>query len=464
MGPPPKPKINPRPEACFERPEAGKASMPSFPLFASTSRRRFLYASSAAALAASLPGWKPRASAQPSGANSRVRVAVMGLNGRGMDHVRAFLALPNVEITAVCDVDERAMTKASALVEKSRGTAPAAIKDIRQLVESKAIDALSIAAPNHWHAPATLLACAAGKHVYVEKPCSHTPREGELMVRAARKFHRKVQMGNQRRSWTGLREAIAELHGGAIGKVTFARTWYNNQRPSIGRGKAVPVPAWLDYDLWQGPVEERPFRDNVVHYNWHWFWHWGNGELGNNGIHALDVARWGLRAGCPRQVTCGGGRYQFDDDQETPDIYVTTFELEGQGASWESHSHHGRGFEGSGFGITFYGDRGTFVISGNSMKFYDLNNKLTRELPHRGNDLDHYGNFVEAIRNDVPLHSEIEEGVLSTLWCHLGNIAWRTRQTLQLDPARQQLKNNDAARKLWASGYRKGWRDLEKIA
>ncbi len=190
---------------------------------------------------------------------------------------------------------------------------------------TKAVDALVIATCNHWHAPAAILACAAGKHVYVEKPCSHNPREGEMMVAAARKHRRLVQMGNQRRSMPAAIEAIAQLRSGVIGRVYYAQSWYLNTRPSIGAGKSAPVPEGLDYDLWQGPVPRRPFKSNYLHYNWHWFWHWGNGELGNNGVHAVDTCRWGLGVDYPVQATSVGGRFCHEDDQETPDTNVATF-------------------------------------------------------------------------------------------------------------------------------------------
>ena len=186
-----------------------------------------------------------------------------------------------------------------------------------------------VAAPDHWHAPAAILACQAGKHVYVEKPCCHNPREGELAIAAARRHKRVVQVGTQRRSWPGVIEGIDKLRTGAIGRVLYSRGWYNNRRASIGHGKPAPVPAWLDYTLWQGPVPERPYRDNILPYFWHWYWHWGTGELGNNGVHALDMCRWGLGVDYPTHVSSGGGRYRYDDDGQTPDTHTVTYDFDG---------------------------------------------------------------------------------------------------------------------------------------
>lgn len=419
-------------------------------------RRHFIRKS--AVLGASLAAWdrSPLVAVTASPAN-KIRVAVMGLNSRGMDHIKAFLALTDVEIAYICDVDDRAIAKGLKAIGDRQSSAPKGVKDFRKILDDRDVDALSIAAPNHWHAPATILACAAGKHVYVEKPGSHNPREGEMMVAAARKYKRFVQMGNQRRSWPWVIEAMAKVREGEIGRVTFARCWYNNSRSSIGRGKQTPVPEWLDYSLWQGPAPERPYKDNLIHYNWHWHWHWGNGELGNNGIHALDLARWGLGVDSPRIVSCGGGRYMFDDDQETPDIYVTTFDFGGKGAVWESHSHHPRGFEGSGFGTAFYGDKGSMVMAGNGYKIYDPKSKELYTYKSDWNDANHFGNFVDAIRGVGRLNSEIEEAQKSTLLCHLGNIAYRTGRTLHLDPENHQLLNDKKAMSLWGREYRSGW-------
>jgi len=323
------------------------------------------------------------------------------------------------------------------------------------------IDAVSIAMPDHWHTPATILACSARKHVYVEKPGSHNGEESEWIVAAARKYGRKVQMGNQRRSWPWVQEAIGALHAGELGQLYFARAWYTNHRASIGHGKPAPVPEWLDYSLWQGPAPEKAYQDNLIHYNWHWFWHWGTGELGNNGVHSLDLARWGLGVDVPQKITCGGNRYHFHDDWETPDIYVATFDYGDKGIVWEGQSCDPRGFEGEGFGVNFYGEKGTMTISSKAA-IYDLKNKLVREIPSNleggvGWDVAHFENFLNAIRDGQPLRSEIEDGQKSTLLCHLGNIAWRTGQTINFDPQTRKIAGNEEASALWKRTYRAGW-------
>ena len=251
--------------------------------------------------------------------NETVAVAVIGVNGRGVDHARHFASLPHAEVAYVCDVDSRALAKGVEMVAKLQRRRPTPIVDFRRALDDREVDALVIATPDHWHAPAALLALAAGKHVYVEKPCGHDPREGEMLVAAQRRTAKVVQMGNQQRSAPRTIEAIEAIRGGAIGRPYLARAWYANTRGSIGRGKPAPVPAWLDYDLWQGPAPRTPYRDNVIHYNWHWFARWGTGEVCNNGTHEIDVCRWALGADYPVKVTSAGGRYAFDDDWEFPD-------------------------------------------------------------------------------------------------------------------------------------------------
>jgi predicted dehydrogenase len=418
-------------------------------------RRRFIQQVASGASGLAVLGC---ASILRAGSPSRkVRVAIIGCNGRGMDHIAGYLSVPDVEIAYVSDVDSRAVQKGLTAVSKKQDTKADGLGDFRKALEDKSLDAVSIATPDHWHAPAAILACTAGKHVYVEKPGSHNPHESELLVAAARKHKRVVQMGNQRRSWPWVIEAIESLRGGEIGKLFFARAWYTNHRGSIGHGKPAPVPEWLNYSLWQGPAPERPYKDNILHYNWHWFWHWGTGELGNNGVHALDLARWGLDVNAPHRVTCGGNRYHFPDDQETPDVILATYDFADKAIVWEGQSCDPRGFEGASFGVEFIGEKGSMAIAGNNCRIYDLNDKLLREFQGKSDDSIHFNNFVSAIRDSTKLNSEIEDGQRSTMLCHLGNIAWRTGHTLNIDPQTSAIKGDSAASKFWRRQYRPGW-------
>lgn len=419
------------------------------------SRRDFLRQASATLSFPALGGFNLlRAGGSPA---SGIRIGIIGCNNRGMDHIASFLAVPNVEIACICDVDSRAVAKGIAAVAKKQTRAPKGVQDLRRVLDDPDVDAISIAMPDHWHAPATILACAAGKHVYVEKPGSHNAHESGLMIAAARKHKRVVQMGNQRRSWPWVTEAMAALHAGEIGKVFLARGWYANHRPTIGRGKPAPVPDWLNYDLWQGPAPERAFCDNVIHYNWHWFWHWGTGEIGNNGVHGLDLSRWGLGVDYPSRVSSGGGIYYFDDDQETPDSQVVTFEFGDKMIVWEGRNWHPRGFEGSGFGACFYGDQGTLLIDGGGYKVYDRKDKLITTQGGSGGDNGHIANFLDAVRGTAKPHAEIETGYQSTLLCLLGSIAHRTGHTLHCDPKNGQILDDQQATALWSREYEPGW-------
>lgn len=406
------------------------------------------------------------------GANNKITVAVIGTNSRGLAHIECLTALPGVEVAYVCDVDERAIAKGVKQTLKRQKTEPKGVKDVRKLLEEKSIDAVTIATPDHWHAPMSLLALAAGKHVYVEKPCSHNPYEGELLVQAAAQSKRVLQMGNQRRSFPNMQQAIKEIQNGIIGKAYAGKAWYVNGRASIGRGTEAPVPNWLDYDLWQGPAPRRPYRSNLVHYNWHWFWHWGTGEALNNGTHEVDVCRWALGVDWPTRVTSNGGRYQFQDDWETPDTQVIGWDYaEGKTISWEGRSCNNYPVDGLGRGSMIYGTEGSALLDGNDYTIFEKKNKKVKEIKGAtqgdaantvsasGIALDrlHVEDFLTSIRTGKQPNSPIAEGHKSVAMLHLGNIAWRVGRELHCDTANGHIQNDPEAMKLWRRDYEPGW-------
>ena len=422
-------------------------------------RRNFLKAG--ATIAAATKTLQPnRLHAEESDSSAApLSIGIMGVNGRGKAIARGMMQQPHVRIATICDVDQRAADLTAKLVTETQGNAPSVVKDFRRILDDKAVDVLVCSAPNHWHAPATIQACNAGKHVYVEKPCSHTAEEGEWAVAAARKNNRVVQMGTQRRSWPSLVKAIAKIHQGDIGDTLYARTWYNNRRGPIGVGKTVPVPDWLDWELWQGPAPRRPYKDNVLHYNWHWKWHWGNGELGNNGVHGIDVARWGLKVGYPRRVLASGGRYRHDDDQETPDTMMVTMDFpERKMITWEGLSWSPLGPHDESFGISFHGTEGSIVIRSSGYTQYDIRNKEVETEKGADGDADHFADFLDAVRTGRRPNADIEIAHKSTLLCHLGNIAYRTGTVVNTNPKNGRIVDNDAAQQLWGRDYADGWR------
>jgi len=442
----------------------------------SRSRRSFIQktgaASAAIAFGGILPGFSASQYRNIIGSNEKITAAVMGVNSRGLSVGTNFASQKECELMYVCDVDNRAMDKCVNAVEKTQGKKPKAEGDFRKALEDKNLDLLIVTAPDHWHAPAALLAVSAGKHVYLEKPCSHNPNEGEMLVKAAAKHNKLLQMGNQRRSWPNVMAAIAELKAGVIGRPYYAKTWYTNNRESIGVGKVTEVPSWLNYELWQGPAPRKAYKDNLIHYNWHWFWHWGTGEALNNGTHMVDLARWGLGVDYPSRVTSAGGRYRYQDDWETPDTQVIDLEFANNTLiSWEGRSCNGKSAEGSSVGVIFYGETGSLLIeSGNSYKIFDLKSKLVKEVKNDitanaldrtgpGMELDalHIRNFFDAIKRGATLNSDILSGHQSTLLVQLGNIAQRTGRALKIDPSNGRILNDKEAMKLWSREYEKGW-------
>jgi len=440
------------------------------------SRRDFVKKSvlgaSALSVGGILPGFAAKSYARIIGANKRIVVSMMGVNSRGKALARNFAIQENCEVAHVCDVDTRAITTCINALKDRQKLEPTAYGDFRKSLESKDIDVMVIAAPDHWHAPASLLAMQAGKHVYVEKPCSHNPREGEILVEAAKKYDKVIQMGNQRRSWPNVVKGIEELKNGAIGKAYFGKGWYTNNRSSIGIGKTVEVPEWLNWDLWQGPAPRKEFKDNFLHYNWHWFWHWGTGEALNNGTHMIDLLRWGLDVDFPVRVSSNGGRYRYKDDWETPDTQVINLDFDkGISMSWEGRSCNGKPIEGSSVGVVFFGSEGSLLIpSGNSYTLFDLQGKIVKEVkeqqkidsrdlsnPSEQVDALHILNMFDGIVNGAKLHSDVESGHKSTLLVQLGNISQRVGRSLDIDASNGHILKDKEAAKYWSRSYEKGW-------
>ncbi len=451
-------------------------------------RRTFLKQTTATGLGLGVIGRMPEWSA--GAPSDRVVVAVMGVNGRGRVLAQTFAKSANTEVAYICDVDERATEKAIAAVSEPQaiqgenGTVPAlqerlpqGVTDVRRVLEDKTVDALVIAAPDHWHAYAAVLALQAGKHVYVEKPGSHNPHEAVWLAKSQQKYKRIVQMGNQQRSAPRSIQIIKEIHGGIIGRPYYARAWYANTRKSIGRGKPAEVPDWLDYELWQGPAPRTPYRDNVVHYNWHWFWRWGTGEINNNASHEIDISRWALQVDLPFHVTSSGGRYHFEDDWEAFDTQVASYDFDGgKTITWEGRSCNGRFIEGRSRGTSIHGEKGTVVMDRSGYVVFDNdNNEIKRDIyakPESALDTSgegrltdlHVANFLESIRGKEKPRSSIEDAYKGVLMCHLGNIAQRTGRALGCDPKTGRILDDAEAMKYWSREYEPGWEGIFKNA
>ncbi len=419
-----------------------------------------------------LPHFSAKSYARILGSNERILASVMGVNSRGNALAQNFASQDNCDVIHICDVDQRAITKCIDALKERQTVGAKGFGDFRKSLEDKDVDALVIAAPDHWHAPASLLAMKAGKHVYVEKPCSHNPNEGEILVQAAEKYGKVIQMGNQRRSWPNVIEGINALKAGAIGRVYFGKGWYSNNRPSIGIGKETEVPDWLDWELWQGPAPRKNFKDNLIHYNWHWHWHWGTGEALNNGTHMIDLLRWGMEVDYPSKVSSNGGRYRYKDDWETPDTQIINLDFNnGMTMSWEGRSCNGKNIEGSSVGVLFYGENGSMLIpGGDSYTIFDLQGKVVKEVkntmkidarnkmnPAEKLDALHIQNMFGAIKNGTTLNSDMDSGHKSTLLVQLGNIAQRMGRSLEIDSKNGHILNDNDAQKLWGRSYEPGW-------
>jgi predicted dehydrogenase len=419
------------------------------------SRRKAIKSIAAGSLAAfAIPTIIP---SRAFGANDRIRVAVIGINSRGKDHISGLSKQANVEVSTLCDVDLKVLQQGAKDFEGKYGRKVEVMQDMRQVLDSKDIDVVSIATPNHWHALATIWACQAGKDVYVEKPGSHNLFEGRKMIEAAQKYNRIVQHGVQLRSSEAIQEAIGHLRNGLIGNVYMARGLVYKWRPDIGNKGTAEAPKELNWDLWQGPAQAKPYSENYVHYNWHWFWDYGNGDVGNQGIHETDLCMWGLNVGLPEVISASGGKFLWKDCKETPETLSCTYQYpkEGKMIQFEVRPWMTNKEDGVEIGNIFYGDKGYMVINGYS----DYKTFLGKERepgPARNAGGDHYKNFIEAVRarDKSKLNGPVETAHLSSGLAHLGNISYRLGRSLKFDPQKEVFVNDKEANAMLTRKYR----------
>ncbi len=419
---------------------------------ANITRRNFIEGTAAAGLLVAANG-KVRA----ADASNTVVLALMGANNRGSQLAERFAKRSDIRIAYVCDPDEKAIPKGIKAATSQGAPAPKGIKDFRRALEDPAVDALICAAPNHWHATATIMACQAGKHVYLEKPCSHTPEEGELMIAAVKKTGKVVQVGMQRRSGTLYQEIHDKVRDGIVGDPLYCKSWYYRNRPTLGRAKPSAPPKELDYGLWQGPAPVQPYRENILHYNWHFFWDWGNGELGNNGVHTIDLCRWFMGVDYPSHVSATGSRIRYKDDQQTPDTALANFDCEGRSIVWEGVSWSDPYVTGGSVGVELRGTEGTLIANDKGYTVYDLGRKTVLEGTGTRGDDEHIANFLDAIRNSAKLNADIVDGHKSAMFCHLGNISMRRGNAFSVSPTTGHIQDDPQANQLWGREYNEQW-------
>ncbi|MGC1514748.1 MAG: Gfo/Idh/MocA family oxidoreductase [Maribacter sp.] len=437
-----------------------------------TTRRNFIKKTAVGTAAATFGSlvFPTRSYARILGANDHINCAIIGVRSRAKAHVNAIHQDKNAKIIYSCDVDDIILKEHNEWCQEHIGYVPKVEKDFRKVLEDKKVDAVFIATPEHWHAPMAILALQAGKHVYVEKPCSHNPYENELLVEAQKKYGKKVQMGNQQRSSNTSRMAIKDIRDGIIGEVYKGEAYYTNNRGSIGIGKRIDVPKTLDWDLWQGPAVREAYKDNVHPYNWHWFRNWGTGEIHNNGTHEIDICRWALGVDLPETVTSFGGTYTFQDDWEFVDNQQVTYTFAGDKfLTWTGHSRGMMQPERPGRGSTIYGSKGSIMLDRNFYQLFDLQGNLIKEELEAGGskttdtrgegqlDINHIQNFFAGIREDKSLHSDIKDASISTQLCHLGNMAQDAGETLKVDTITGKVLNNEKAMRSWKRTYASGW-------
>jgi predicted dehydrogenase len=416
-------------------------------------RRHFFLGAAAAGLALSR--------AKRVSAADKINVGVIGVGGRGRGLTGGFLGTGEANIAYLCDVDQASLERAAAVIRKAGAPAPKHTGDMRRVFDDKSIDAVVIATPDHWHSPATILACDAGKDVYVEKPVSHNIREGRLAVEAARRNKRIVQHGTQARSRPSTIRGIEYAKSGKIGEVIMAKAWNCQLRDNIGHKEDGPVPDGVDYDAWLGPAPWIPFNENRFHYNWHWHWHFGTGDAGNDGAHQIDIARWALGVSYPKSASGMGGKFFFDDDQQTPDTMNVTFDYGGKALIWEMRIWNPYGLEGQDNGVAVYGTEGVVQIGRWDRrwgyKILDKAGKLVQHDDADDEDDPHLRNFAECVRSRRPPNADIGIGHLTALHCHLANMVARTGRNLRFDAETETVLDDAQANLYVKRKYRTHW-------
>ncbi len=420
-------------------------------------RRHFIKSTAATIAAAAGSGLRVSAA-------DKVTIAVMGLNGRGAALAGDFVALGDVNVAWLCDVDQQVLAKMGKRAAGWSGQSPKFVGDLRRVLEDKSVDALVIAAPDHWHAPATLLAIDAGKDVYVEKPCSHNLREGRWMVEAARHRGRIVQHGTQYRSFPVYDAAESVIRAGKIGRVLMAKAWDVQLRDHIGRKADSPVPAGVDFDSWTGSAPLLPFNENRFHYKWHWNWNYGTGDVGNDGVHQIDIARWMLGVEAPIRVAGSGRKIFFDDDQITPDTANITFDYGEKAIIFEMRIWNPYGMEDQENGVAIYGTDGVMHLGRwqtpggrkYGYRIFDRQHKLVAEELVNAESW-HLRNFIDTVRSRKSPNATIAIGHTSSLHAHLANIVIRTGRNLSFDPQTETIARDPGASKLLGRSYRAHW-------
>jgi predicted dehydrogenase len=424
-------------------------------------KRRYFFGSAIAA------GIAMRAQQRPVAPSDRVNVAIIGVGGRGRALMGDFTRAAGARVHTIVDVDQASIEKANGIAQKLGAPIPKPVGDMRRAFDDKEIDAVAVATPDHWHTPAAILACEAGKDVYVEKPPSHNIAEGRMLIDVARRTNRIVQVGTQSRSRPSTIRAIEYVQSGKIGKVLMAKAWNIQMRADIGHAPDGPVPSGVDYETWLGPAPWIPFNPNRFHYKWHWHWHFGTGDAGNDGTHQIDIARWALGAGYPKSASGWARKVYFQDDQQTPDSMNITFDYGDKALIWEMRIWNPYGDNDVENGVGIYGSEGMVHVGSWDRKWgfkvFDKNGKMVLHDVEKEGEL-HQKHFADCVRSRTLPNADIGIGHISAIHCHLANIVARTGRNLRFDAESETVIADAEANLYVGRKYRTHWSTPKRIA